>query len=285
MSQPWVYLNGEFVPHGEAFISVDDRGFLFADGVYDAVRIIKGVPFEWEAHLARLERNVRELAIPWDTGGKLRGIVERLLDGNELTDGEAVAYIQVTRGAAPRNHSFPDPPPTPTEYVATWPFERRVQWHDKGVGVTTAPDVRWGRSDIKSISILANVLASQDAKVHGGVEALLVRDGDVLEGARSSCFFVVDGVLRTAPLSPLILPSITRAVVLEIATALEMPVEERTLPADAIAAIDEAFLAGTTTDVAPIVSIDGNGVGDGTPGPVTKRLQEAFFTRLYETSL
>jgi D-alanine transaminase len=271
-----VYLNGEYIPHAEARISVDDRGFLFADGVYEVVRVYEGRPFLMTEHLERMAHGLRELRIAFDDVASLGDIAARLLDENDIR-GDATIYFQITRGAAPRKHAFPADGTPPTVYVAAKPFAQHPDafFHD-GVAAITVPDNRWARCDIKSVSLLPNVLANQMAKEAGAFEALFVRDGVLLEGSHSNLFGVVDGTLVTYPRCNYILPGITRDLVLRIAGELGIPTREAPIFVDRFARIDELFLSGTTTEVMPIVRVDGKAVGSGRPGEITRRLQEAY---------
>jgi len=272
-----VYLNGEIVPHEEARVPVDDRGFLFADGVYEVVRVYDGRPFLMDAHLQRLRDGLAALRIDDPGAAGLAAVAERLLDENGLRDGDATVYIQVTRGAAPRAHAFPPAGTPPTVYVAAKRFARHpAEYYRDGVAAITVPDTRWSRCDIKSVSLLANVLANQAAKDAGAFEALFVRDGIVLEGSLSNLFAVYDGALFTYPASNYILAGITRRHVIGLASALGIPVVEAPVPLDRLFAAAELFLSGTTTEVLPVTRVDGRDIATGCPGPITLRVQRAF---------
>lgn len=275
-----VYLNGEYVPHAGARVSVDDRGFLFGDGVYEVVRVYAGRSFLMEDHLRRLAAGLSALRIELQDPAGLGAAAERLLDENGLRAGESVVYIQVTRGSAPRMHAFPGPEVPPTVYVAARPFrEHPASYYEDGVSAITLPDNRWARCDIKSIALLPNVLANQQAKEAGAFEALLVRDGIVLEGSHSNVFAVADGVLVTYPASNYILPGITRRVVLKLAAEQSVPAREGLIPLEGLFEVDELFLAGTTTEVMPVVLVDGRPIGGGRPGPVTTELLRLYRAR------
>ena len=272
-----VYLNGQYLPNTEARVSVDDRGFLFADGVYEVSPAYQGRLFRFDKHLERITRGLSELRIAFNPSG-LAGVHERLLGDNELDDREvAYVYVQVTRGVAPRGHAFPDPAVNPTVYAFAREFKRpaRAQWED-GFAAITVPDRRWARVDVKTIGLLPNVLAQQAAVEAGASDALLVKDGIAIEGAHSNFFAVIGGTLVTHPTSNAILPGITRAYVLELARELEVPVEERAIQIEELWTADEAFFTGTTTEVRPTVKVDGRAIGKGRPGPVTRLLFEAF---------
>lgn len=275
-----VYLNGAYVDHTGAKISVDDRGFVFADGVYEVIRVYDGQLFMAEPHMERLRAGLRALLIESSAGDGLLEVAERLLDENALRDGDATVYLQVTRGTAPRRHAFPAAGVAPTVYVAAKPFTQHPsEFFERGVAAITVPDTRWSRCDIKSISLLPNVLANQQAKENGAFEALFVRDGALIEGSHSNLFGVIDGELRTYPECNYILGGITRRLVLELAAENQVPVRETPLYAHEIPEIEELFLSGTTTEVMPITTLDGRPVGDARPGPLTRRLFAAFRER------
>jgi D-alanine transaminase len=272
-----VYLNGNYVDHASATVSVDDRGFLFADGVYEVARVYDGRIFQMQPHMDRMRHGLKELRIRDDVVDDLNAISERLLDENKLRTGDATVYIQITRGAAPRAHAFPAPETPPTVYVIAKPFKNHPEkfWTD-GVAAVTVPDTRWSRCDIKSIALLPNVLANQTAKDNNAFEAIFVRDGVLIEGSHSNLWGVIDGVALTYELCGYILGGITRNLILERAheagvEAREAPLRQKDLPK-----IQELFLSGTTTEVMPIVKLDEHVIGDGSPGPVTRKLQAAY---------
>ncbi len=259
-----VYFNGRYVPKDEATISVDDRGFL-------------GRLFAADAHLARMDRGLRELQIQGVRADDFRDIAHRLLEHNGLATADAVIYMQVTRGAAPRKHWFPDPKTPPTTYATALPFAPRGD--PNGVKVITVPDIRWTRCDIKSLNLLPNCLGMQRAREVGAVEAVMVRDGVALECSACSLFGVFDGVVRTAPRTNYILPSVTRAVTLELCAEAGIPTSEEPIFATELARADELFLAGTTVEIMPVVTVDDKQVADGRPGAITKRLVTLFAQR------
>ena len=277
-----VYLNGAWLPRERAVVSVDDRGFLFGDGVYEVLRVIHGRYIDGERHFKRLSRSLAELELPDPavSGIDLPAIGRELLERQDLAArGEAVLYIQVTRGSAPRRHAFPPAGTPPTVFVAATPFLPRLE-RVAGVAVITQPDIRWYRCDIKSMNLLPNVLANQRASERGAYEAILVRDGLVTEATHSSVFAVLDGVLRTHPNGPAILPGITREIILELAAAEGMEISEAALTTAELARAEEVLLTGTTTDVMPVTSIDGRKVGAGTPGRLTRRLGALLDARM-----
>lgn len=277
------YVNGEYVPRAQARVSADDRGFLFGDGGYEVTRVVDGRLFEAERHRVRLARTLRGLRIEFDDAeiAALDDVALRLLRENDLLQGEATVYVQVTRGAAlPRTHHFPPKGTRPTVYLAAQRFVPPAGLRERGASVITVPDIRWSRCDLKTVNLLPNAMAKQQAVEAGCDEALFVRDGVVMEGAHTNVCFVLDGELRTAPLTNYILGGVTRDVVLALAREADIPVREYSLYRDEVARASEAFLTSTTSDVLPIVAIDGAPVGDGTPGPVARRLLELLQARM-----
>lgn len=277
MTQAIVYLNGEYVPIDQASISVEDRGFLFADAVYEVTPVYGGHPLLMERHLERLCGNLAALSIPVDAH-LLADVHMQLLVHNRLTAAEfAIVYLQVTRGVAPRGHAFPDPAVRPTVYAfaRSVPRASTEQWLAGGSAITVA-DQRWARAEIKTTALLPNVLAQQAAVEADVSDAIFVRDGMALEGPHANLFVVLAGTLVTAPASNYILHGITRSFILELAAQLQIPVLERSFTIDELARADEVFLSSTVTEIRPILQIDGRKVGAGSPGPVTQRLNDAF---------
>lgn len=278
-----IYLNGTFLAKSDARISIDDRGFIFGDGVYEVWRLIHGRPFEAEMHQERLERGLRELgiAIPDDVRAeRLWEIADRLLAENDLTSGEATLYVEVTRGAAPRTHYFPPPDTPPTVYIAAARFSPPEKLRQSGAAAITQPDIRWLRCDLKTIQLLPNVLGKQRAVASGAIDSIFVRDGLVTEGTHTSVLAVVDGVLRTHPIDHNVLPGVTRAVVLRLAAELGIPARESAVSVEELFAASEVFLAGTTNDVLPIVKIDERPIGSGRPGPIAEQLFQELRARM-----
>lgn len=274
------YLNGAWLPRSEARVGVEDRGFLFGDGVYEVTRWYGGRPFRLAAHVERFRASLAAVRIDLDwRAHDLARISDELVRRSGL--GDCQVYWQVTRGSAPRKHPFPDPPVSPTVLALVHPEPaldlRAAPRTMRGI---TRPDVRWRHCAIKSISLLANVLDSQ-AAVESGVEtALLVRDGRLTECPSRSAFAVEEGTLATHPLDGTILDSITRRVVLELAREAGLPLREEAPRAERLAQADELFVVGTTTEIAAVVELDGRRVGAGAPGPLTTRLQRLFVERV-----
>ena len=274
-----VYLNGSFVPRAEARVSVEDRGFVFGDGVYEVLRAINGRLFATRFHNRRLEKSLAGVRIAlWgdDSPERFVDIGKQLLKENNLTSGEATVYMQVTRGAATRAHNFPPADTPPTIYISVARFTPYSEFAEKGATAITHPDLRWGRCDLKTLNLLPNVLASQVAKERGTFEAMLIRDGVVTEGTKTNFFGVVNGSLRTHPCDSHILPGITRSVLRELATALDIELDETPIKESEIPKLSELFLTGTTTDVMPIVRLDDKPIGTGKPGELTRKLQHVL---------
>ncbi len=269
------FINGRFLPLAEASVSIEDRGFQFGDGVYEVIRTYDGRPFKLEAHLARLQRSAEaiDLRQPYSFD-QWRGYIA---EGLRLAAfPESKIYVQITRGAAPRDHVYaPDLEPTIVMTVRELrPLAAAVQ--AAGVGAITVDDVRWGRCDIKSVNLLANVLARQQAKQAGVFEAILVRNGEVTEGSVSNVVIVEKRTLITAPQGPRILSGVTREVVLALARQEGLEVQERYPSQAGLYAASEVFLTGTTVEVLPVVRIDDRSIGSGEPGPVTRSLGKRF---------
>lgn len=271
------YVDGRFVPIAARAVVIEDRGLQFAHGVYEVIKAVAGRLVDRDRHLDRLERSLAAARIPLPMGrAALALLLEEVLRRNRLAD--AAIYLQIDRGVAPRNHLWSEdlrPSIIVTARPARFPS---AEEQARGVAVITLPDERWARCDIKSVSLLPNVLARQKAAEAGCREAWLVgRDGAVTEGSSSNAWIVdAEGVLRTHPTGPAILGGVTRDVVLELARAQGIPLAERAFtPVEALAA-REAFLTSTTSLVLPITRIDGRAVGDGRPGPVTTTLARLY---------
>lgn len=273
------FINGRFMPLATATVSVEDRGYQFGDGVYEVLRSYRGILFQAEAHLARLERSAQaiDLALPYTRAEWMGHVAAGIQSAGHA---ESKVYIQLTRGAAPRDHLFPSSvPPTAVMTVrAMRPLDPALR--ASGVAAVTLPDLRWGRCDIKSINLLPNVLARQRAKAAGAFEAILFRGDDVTEGAVSNVMVVRSGIVLTAPESERILSGVTRSVVLGLARKEGIPVLERVVTVDELRTADEVFLTGTTVEVLPVVRLDGAPVGSGTPGPLTRLLGDRFQSAL-----
>lgn len=260
----------------EAIISPDDRGYYFGDGIYEVFRVYNGQLFEKELHMARLERSAKEIRIelPYPIE-EIDALLERLLREDPIEVG--TLYMQVTRGAAPRNHGFPDANTTQailTAYVK--PYPRATKTMKNGIIAVTLPDIRWLRCDIKSLNLLPNVMARDEAVKQGAGEAIMHRDGTVTEGSSSNVLIVKNGVLRTHPTTNLILNGVTRNVVLRLAAHLNIEIEEEPFTLNDLYEADEAFITSTGVEITPVVQVDGRRVADGAPGAITRKLQQAF---------
>jgi D-alanine transaminase len=278
-----VYLNGEYMPRDRAMVPVDDRGFVFGDGIYEGVRAIDGRLIEWPAHAARMTSGLAGLRIGFgaERVAELEGVAGRLVRDNGLDQGEAFVYLAVTRGAAPRTHAFPPAGTPPTVFVSATRLVVSREPRQHGVKAITFEDMRWSRCDWKTLNLLGSVLARQAAAEAGAFEAILLRDGLVTEGAATTVFAVIDGVVRTHPLSQRILAGVTRTMVLACARELEVAVREHAMTEHELRHAREIFLCGTRTDITPVIALDGAPVATGTPGPITVRLRDAFEARLY----
>ena len=264
------------MPLDDVRVSVLDRAFLFGDGIYEVLRIYGGKLFLLREHIDRLGRSLDNLRIRTDVPRIERRLLEVLAQSHVK---EGTAYIQVTRGAAPRTHKFPPPGTQPNEliYIKALDGDPYADARESGASVITVPDVRWKRCDIKSVNLLANCLAAEAAAEAGCEEALLIGEDDaVVEGSHTSVFGVKDGRIWTTPLGPQILPGITRGLVMRLAEQADIGVVERSLRVNELDSIDELFLTGTTSEVLPVTRVDGDPVGTGKPGPVTLRLVKTY---------
>lgn len=281
-----MYLNGQYVPRESALIPVEDRGFIFGDGIYEGVRAVGGKMFEWAPHAERMDNGLKGLRINFNRAqiDALEAVCERVVQENGLVDGEAFLYLQVSRGAAPRTHHFPPATVPPTVFVAASKLVVPRKMRDEGCSAVTFPDMRWKRRDWKTVNLLGNVLARQAAAEAGAYEAILHEDGIVTEGAATNVFAVINGEMRTHPLTERILPGVTRKVLMELFADLKVQVREEPIPFAQLFSAEEVFVCGSTTDVTPVVSIDGKMVGKGKPGPMTVQIREAFEARLYQAA-
>jgi D-alanine transaminase len=272
---PIANLNGEQMPLAEVKIPALDRGFLLGDAVYEVLRVYGGRPWLLEEHWRRLAGSLEAVRIRGVDFDRLRARMLAAIAAGPFQ--EATVYIQITRGVAPRTHIFPAAVP-PLEFLYVKEFhDPYVESRRDGAAVITLPDIRWERCDIKSTNLLANVLASQTAKEAGCLEALLyLPNGTLTEGTHTSFFGVLGGTLLTAPTSPSILPGITRNLVLKLAGGCGIPISEHVLKKDDLTRVTELFLTGTTTEVLPVVQVDGKAIAAGRPGPVTRELHEAY---------
>lgn len=268
------WFQDQWLTKEEVRVSPEDRGYYFGDGIYEVFRVYGGRLYEAEAHFERLRRSAEGIRIPLPyTLEVFERKLEELIRRSTLQDG--TVYLQITRGEAPRNHLFPgEARPVVMAFSADAPRPRSIT--SSGVRAVTAEDTRWLHCDYKTLNLLANVLARQNAVDNGADDVILHRGGTVTESSAANVMIVRAGRLVTHPANNLILHGITRAVVLRLAEAAGIPAEERPFSLEELFDADEAFLTGTTIEIAPILSVDGKPVGSGQPGPVTRRLQEAF---------
>lgn len=273
------YVNGAYMPLTHARVSVLDRGFVFGDAVYEVWPVRGGRLRDAEGHIARLWRSLRELRIVAPMGEQaLRVVLSETVRRNKVTFG--ICYLQISRGAAPRDHAFPSPPVAPTLVITAKNLNRAAiekRWTE-GVRVVTAPDIRWGRRDIKSVNLLANVLARQAAKEADAFECWMVDDQGFVTEATASNAWIVDarGRLRTRALSNEILHGVTRARLIEIAREMQMRVEEAPFTVADVKAAKEAFISAASNPAVPVIAIDGHPIGAGGAGPVTRALLGAY---------
>lgn len=273
------YVNGQYIPHGHAAVHIEDRGYQFADGVYEVCEVYHGRLVDETRHMDRLERSLSELEIDMPMGRKAFGVILReVVRRNRVKNG--MVYLQVTRGVAKRDHVFPAEGTPPAVVVTSRPADtaKAEAQAKKGVNVITVPDNRWERVDIKSVSLLPNVLAKEAAKKVGAKEAWFVdADGFVTEGGSTNAWIVtMDGVLVTRPADFGILRGITRTVVLEVAAREGVRVEERKFTVAEAKAAREAFITAATTLVMPVVRIDDQSIGNGAPGSIATALRARF---------
>lgn len=270
-----VYVDGNFVSPSEALISPFDRGFIFGDGVYEVIPVFSGHLFRLQHHLQRLDNSLAAIGLlnPL-TALEWRRVLQRLVDDNGT--GDQSVYLQVTRGVAPRNHSFPkDTRPTVFAYAQQMTYPEPTL-PATGVSAITAQEIRWQRCDIKSTSLLAAVMLREEAAQKGSIEAILIRDGLITEGAASNVFIVRNNHLMTPPNGPLILPGITRDLVLELAKNDGIGWEERDVKESELASADEVWITSSTHEIKPVTRINGAPVGNGKPGPLYARVYTLY---------
>jgi D-alanine transaminase len=272
------YINGNIMEIGSAVVPIEDRGYQFGDAVYEFIASYNGRMFFMEEHLDRLMRSMQGLAFPPLDRGDIKSAVLELFEKAGIP--RAGLYIQISRGVSVRNHPFPEDAPVQFVMTIRPVGEKPKALREKGASAITVEDIRWGRCDLKTVQLLPNVLAKQKAVEAGVFDAIFVTpEGVVREATSSNLAIVKNGALITHPLTPNILPGITRIVVLALCKELSIPVEERFFTTDALYGADEAFLTGTVTEVLPIVTVDGKSIGDGLVGPVTRRLFAALRER------
>lgn len=276
-----VYLNGEYLPADEAKVSIFDRGYIFGDGVYEVVPVFEGAVVDKDYFLERLDRSLSQIQLDWPCSQQAYlDVMSELVSRNNLREG--VVYSQVTRGVAERD--FPFPADTAPGFMA---FSSQMNLLNnpaatEGIKVATTPDLRWKRRDIKSINLLGQCMAKQDAVSKGAKEGWMVEDGYVTEGVSSSAYIVIGDKIVTRPLSNSILPGIRRRTLLELAEQTGIEIEERLFTVEEALAADEAFISSATTMALGVVEIDGTRIGNGTPGPVTMKMRAMYTDRVLQ---
>ncbi len=273
------YVNGAYAPHSRSVVHIDDRGYQFGDGIYEVWAVFDGRLADAEGHFARLERSLREIDIAPPMGrAALTVVLRETLRRNRVRDG--LVYLQITRGVARRDHVFPSADTPPSIIVTARSVDRAAAEAKAaaGIAVFTTPENRWGRCDIKTTNLLPNVLAKEASKKQGGGEAWFVdADGAVTEGGSSNAWIVTaDGVLVTRPTTANILRGVTRSTLMQVIAEHQLKVEERPFTVAEALSAREAFITGAGTLVMPVVSLDGEKIGDGRPGPMAKRLRAAY---------
>lgn len=274
-----VWLNGHWKSSKEATVSAFDRGFLLGDGIYDVIPYFHGEPFQLEAHMQRLQSGLDAIGLSCNIQS-LPEIFKQAIDKEALSDVTSGVYVQITRGVAPRAHHYPEQY-EPTLLVYAFPVH--LPDRNNMAAIWLAEDERWHRCDIKSISLMANVKANNEAYTRGAYETVLIRDGKLTEGSHSSAFFVRDDTVITHPKNQFILPGITRQVVIDICKEKDISIREEALPVEELSTVDEAFLTGTTTQVLAVGTIQHKGgtwqIGKQ-PGPVTAEIQQAYYQQI-----
>jgi D-alanine transaminase len=273
---PLVFFNGKFLKKSEVSISPDDRGFLFADGIYEVVRSYHGKLFLLEQHIERLKYSLNEIRIKFKKLPEIEQIAKSLLEKNQLQNEDSAIYIHITRGVFQRMHQFPTEEVEPTIYITASKTRYFPQEINEGVKVITLKDTRWDRCDIKSTALLPNVLAQQKARDANAVEAIFIKNGLVTEGTHTGVFGVKEGKILTHPKNNKVLPSITRELVLKLADKIDISVKEIPIFENQLYSLDEFFIVGTSTEITPVVQINDSKIGMGKPGVITQKLQEVF---------
>lgn len=276
MSESIVYLNGDYLPIVEARVPVLDRGFIFGDGIYEVIPAYGGHLFRLEEHLQRLDNSLQAIRLPFTFNHtEWRAILESLLEQNNL-GGDQSIYVQITRGVAQRDHGFPEKT-KPTVFAMVNPLEPpSPDMLNQGVSAVTIPDIRWQNCHIKAIALLPNILMRQQALDRGALEAILLRDGQVTEGAASNVFIVSDGIIKTPPKSNYLLPGITRDLVVELAHIDRLACEEAAISEAELLAANEIWLTSSTKEVMPVTHLNDQQVGTGHPGPVWHQIYGVF---------
>ena len=271
-----VFINNKFVEEAETVISPFDRGFLFADGVYESIRTYCKKLFRCDDHLARLQRSLKEIQINFQQTNDLKKIIYELIKRNKI-ENEALVYLQITRGTSiPRKHHSPSVSVNPTLFISVQNFSDNINEKEKGIKVILDKDIRWLRCDIKSVSLLPVILSNQKAKEAGAEEAILVRDGLITEGTHTNFFAVKDGFVYTAPETNFILSGVTRKVVIELCDRLKLKVKQEFISEKDLKSFNEFFITSTTKEITPVVQIDDWKINNSKPGDITMSLLAEF---------
>lgn len=270
------YFNGSYIPRDEVRISPDDRGFLFAEGIYEVVRWYEGFFYDMESHLDRMKRSLSEIKIQWPGEDTFPAIARELIRLNNLEKTPALIYLQVTRGSAKRTHSFPNPPVSPTVYAFATDFVPENSGKESGIGIMLKEDIRWSRCDIKSIALLPNTLCFQEAVEKGFFECAFVRNGIITECTHSNIFLVIKGVIYTHPESVYVLSGITRKNIIRVARKAGIPVIEEAVSEMMLGNVQEIFITNTSGEITPVINVGSLVIGNGNTGPVTRIIRERF---------
>lgn len=271
-----VFLNGNYIKRENAKISPDDRGFLFADGVYEVAKYYNGKAFRFDDHLKRLERSLSEIQVDYPDTAGLFSVFQKLIEENSMQNKHAGVYLQISRGTHKRVHHFPKNI-QPTVYAYAFDLPSSLDKIENGIKVITYEDIRWQRCDIKSVSLLPNTMLFNKAVEYAAGECVLIRNGMVTEATHSSVLGVKNGIVYTHPKSELILPGITRKVILEICADNGIEVKEKAIPEDDLYNLDELIIAGTGSEVTPVIQVNDKLIGNKKPGEITKFIQQKFF--------
>ncbi len=270
-----VFFNGNYLELDEVKISPFDRGFQYADGIYEVIRTYFGKLFRFEDHLERLKNSLDAIKINYPNLDLLESIIYEIIKKNNFGGDNFSIYIQITRGNSyPRKHSFPKDHVVPTTFISITPIDEAP--NDKGIKIIFENDFRWQRCDIKSISLLASVLANQHAVEEGAGEAIWIRDGYLLEGSHTNFWAIKNGEVWTAPLSNLILPGVSRKVIIEVCNNSGIKVHEEPVKEKEINSFEEFFVSGTTSEIIPVIQIYDRVIGGGQLGKMTRKIQAEF---------